>query len=535
MARPYRTLAGLLPGLAAVAVVFGTTALALTALAAAAGPADRFLIDGYVGRVAAFTILQAALSTAVSVLPGIAVARALARRPHFPGRTALLRLFGLPLVIPSIVAIFGIAATYGSSGLLAGLAGLAGQDGWSFPYGLRGILIAHAFFNLPLTVRLLLPALESIPGETWRLTAQLGMRSGSVFRRIEWPVLRQALPATAGLVFLLCFTSFAVVLVFGGGPRATTLEVAIYQALRLDFDLHQVVGLALLQVGICAALVLAGQRFALPAPVVRAEGRSFRRPDLHSRTGRAADAAWILAAGLFVGTPILAVAIRAAFGPVAGLLATPAFQAAVARTLAVGLGAGATALVLGWMILLLIRDLRWRLGRARLAELLESMTSLNLVVSPVVLGAGLFVLLFPFINAFESGLLLAAAINAIITLPYVIRTLAPALDRTAEHHDRACASLGIRGWNRFRIVEWPLVRRAAGRALALTTGLAMGDLAAIALFGSPSSTTLPLYLYRLMASYRMEEAAAAAGILTALCLGAFVLIERIVGGPDARA
>ena len=49
------------------------------------------------------------------------------------------------------------------------------------------------------------------------------------------------------LVFLLCMTSFAVALTLGGGPRATTLELAIYQAVRFDFDLGRAAWLALIQ------------------------------------------------------------------------------------------------------------------------------------------------------------------------------------------------------------------------------------------------------------------------------------------------
>ena len=63
-----------------------------------------------------FTIAQAIASTLLSVGLGLPVARALARRSRFPGRSLLLRLFGLPLVMPTIVAIFGIVAVYGESG-----------------------------------------------------------------------------------------------------------------------------------------------------------------------------------------------------------------------------------------------------------------------------------------------------------------------------------------------------------------------------------------------------------------------------------
>ena len=76
------------------------------------------------------------------------------------------------------------------------------------------------------------------------------------FRFIEWPVMRAALPGVAGLVFMLCITSFTLVLTLGGGPRATTLEVAIYQALRFDFDPARAVTLTVLQIVLTVAAVL---------------------------------------------------------------------------------------------------------------------------------------------------------------------------------------------------------------------------------------------------------------------------------------
>ena len=55
---------------------------------------------------------------------------------------------------------------------------------------------------------------------------------------------------------MLCAASFTIVLTLGGGPSATTLEVAIYQALRFDFDPGQAVVLALLQLLLCATCYL---------------------------------------------------------------------------------------------------------------------------------------------------------------------------------------------------------------------------------------------------------------------------------------
>lgn len=62
------------------------------------------------------------------------------------------------------------------------------------------------------------------------------MRGWSFFRFVEWPWLRRQIAPVAALIFMLCFASFATVLSLGGGPQATTIELAIYQALSYDYD-----------------------------------------------------------------------------------------------------------------------------------------------------------------------------------------------------------------------------------------------------------------------------------------------------------
>ncbi|TIU57631.1 MAG: thiamine/thiamine pyrophosphate ABC transporter permease ThiP, partial [Mesorhizobium sp.] len=122
------------------------------------GAASAF--DPYILRVVRFTLWQALLSTLLSVVPALFVARALSRHPLFPGRGLILQLFALPLALPAIVAALGILALYGNAGYFAGL--LGGRN-WPGIYGLSGILVAHVFFNLPLATRLFLEALGTVP------------------------------------------------------------------------------------------------------------------------------------------------------------------------------------------------------------------------------------------------------------------------------------------------------------------------------------------------------------------------------------
>ena len=230
-------LRGLMPGLFAATLLCAVALAAFLALwfsAPGAGWQSVFS-DSYLWHVVRFSFWQASLSALISVGPAIFLARALYRR-RFPGRTLLLRLCAMTLILPVLVAVFGILSVYGRQGWLASLFHALGWQ-WEFsPYGLQGILLAHVFFNMPMATRLLLQALEN-----YSRRAAANCRPAWHARLCLLPPRRMAVAApahsaVAALIFMLCFASFATVLSLGGGPKATTIELAIYQALSFDYD-----------------------------------------------------------------------------------------------------------------------------------------------------------------------------------------------------------------------------------------------------------------------------------------------------------
>jgi thiamine transport system permease protein len=481
-------------------------------------PGDlRFWESAYIRRVLFFSLWQALLSTLCSVLPAILVARAFAMRPEFPLRGLLLRLFALPLVVPAVVAVMGVVSVYGSGGWVS-----LGRS----LYGLNGILLAHVFFNLPLAVRLLLPQWQTIPQHHWQLGEQLGMSAWQRWRFLEWPALREALPGVMLLVFMLCLTSFAVVLTLGGGPKSTTLEVAIYQSLRFDFDPAQAVVLALLQLSICtlvAILTLKLQRL----PEVEIALTQVSKPI-------AAGQKWfnmllILAAGVFVGMPLLSMLIDALGGPLWRVIGNTNLWHSLGNTLFIGLSAAVFSVGAGWLLLQYSASLSLagHTGKARLVDLAGSIVY---VVPPLVIGSGMFVLLSSHVDVFDWVYPIVITINALMGLPFVIRSLGPALRQNHARYHYLCQSLCLQGWNRFRYLEWPLLRRPLGLAAALVTALAMGDLGVIALFGTPHTTTLPLMIYQQLGAYMIPHATVTALVLLLLSLTVFWGLERIIGG-----
>jgi thiamine transport system permease protein len=513
-----------LPALALVAALVGGAAVGLAPHLGEGTGGDLF--DGYILAILRFTVLQAVLSAVLSIGLAIPVARALARR-DFPGRGLMLRLFGLPMIVPSLAGAFGMLAIFGRGGWLADLAAAFGSDWRPDIYGLGGIVLAHAFFNLPFSVRVLTNGWSAIPAERWRLAAMLGLGPAAVFRLVEAPMLRRQVPPLFVMVLLLCITSFAVVVTLGGGPAAATLEVAIYQAVRFDAALGRAAALGLVQVVLCLVLAaLAGA--AGRDPIGEAGiGRAVRRWE---RSSPALDALLIAAAALFVLLPLAAIVSDGLAAVGRPIVTDATLWGAFGRSLAIALAAGVLSLVLGWGLATSMVRLRGR-GRPRAAGALDLVGTIVFVTPPLVIGAGLFLLLRgTALDPFRLGAWSVIPINALMALPFATRLLIPALADSAERHDRLCASLGIRGLDRLRLVDGPAARRPAALALALAVCLAFGDFGVIALFGSSGTETLPLLLAQLLGGYRLAEASFVVLLLLATGLLLFVAIERGLAG-----
>ena len=453
-----------------------------------------------------FTLVQATLSAALSVLFAIPVARALARR-QFIGRGLLVALLGAPFILPVIVAVLGLLAVFGQSGLLNTALAAFGMPEVQI-YGLQGVLLAHVFFNLPLATRLILQGWLAIPAEQFRLAATLGIGRGAMWRTIEAPMLLRIVPGAFAVIFVICLSSFAVALTLGGGPRATTLELAIYQSMRFDFDLARAAMLGLLQLGLALGAGLIALRVTALPVAARGLDRSVPRWDRTDRGAILTDALWIMLAALFLLTPLLMVTLKGLSGFTT--LGASVWQAAGHSVL---VALGSTALCLAWALPLATRWGEW-LGLAGIA------------LSPLVLGIGLFLIVRPFANPFELALYVTATVNAFVSLPFVLRILRPEAEAIRTDYARLCGAMGLSDWAWLRWVLLPRLKRPLGFAAGLTAALSMGDLGVIALFADPDRATLPLKVYQLMGAYRMEQAAGAALLLLMLSLGLFWLFDR---------
>lgn len=519
---------GLLPAILGVSVFLVVGATSLVALLRYSEPYSwlEYLQQPYLWRVVRFSLWQALLSSGISILIAIPVASCLMHRRFF-GRTALLQLFSVSMVVPTIVAILGLVVVYGRSGWLNQLFGV------QIPlYGLVGILLAHVFFNMPLAVRLLLQGYDLIPSGQWRQASQLGFSRWAAFRWIEWHYIKKVLPGVFVLIFMLCFSSFAVVLSLGGGPKYSTLEVAIYQALRFEFDLNKASFLALLQVSICTLFALVVYRIA---PVNRQDVSllSINRYSLKdSFWAKFVDCLALISVFVLVIPPFLAI-----FDPIFSplffkTLQSAALWKAVLVSLQIAVPAALVSLFLGVCFGVLARFCMSRRYLSFLPNKIEHLGNMILMVPGLVIATGLFLTLRDLGWGFQSSYWIVVWVNAVMALPFVLRALMPVMYQQERRFRKVYLSLGVRSWPRWRL-EWPLIRVSVGQAFGYALLLSLGDMGVIALFGSQGLVSLPLYLFQLIGAYRLEEGSCVAVVLISLCLILFYCSSRFIGGRTA--
>lgn len=204
------------------------------------------------------------------------------------------------------------------------------------------------------------------------------------------------------------------------------------------------------------------------------------------------------------------------------LLANAAFVEGFRVSLILATATTALAIAIGVPAAFAISRHRFR-GR----DLLLSFFTLPLMVPGVVLGLGLLLVFSRLrLTATYPGLLAA---HLIITLPYVIRTVATSLSTVVLDYEEAAQSLGATPWRVFWRITLPLVMPGivAGAAIAFIVSF---DEVVLTLFLiGPRLTTLPVEVFSYVQFRTDPLVAALSVVLVAISIVGVILIERALG------
>jgi thiamine transport system permease protein len=441
----------------------------------------------------------------------------------------LLRSLTLvPFVLPTIVVGVAFLAVLGPGSPL-------GLD-------LRGtiwaILIAHVFYNLSIIIRGVGVFWEQIDPRIEEAARTLGAGRLRVFREVTLPLLRPAILSSAALVFLFAFTSFGVILVLGD-LRHTTLEVEIWRQATAFLRLDLAAALAVLQlIAISAILVLYGRarnREAAELPL-RPPGEVARRPRTVGE--------WALVAGtltmllVIVATPLAMLIGRSLSTPdgigivhYTNLINPPeAFTVFVSPLEAIrnSVGFALPAVVIAGGIGLLSATVVVS-GRGRGGSTFDTMLMLPLGTSAVTIGFGFLVALDrPF--DLRSSLLLIPIAHSLVAIPFVVRSTVPVMEAVQHRLREAALVLGATPRRAWREVDLPLVTRALAVGALFAFAISIGEFGATSFIVRPSTTTIPIAIFRLLGRPgAFGEAMAMAVVLMTITAIAALGIEGIRG------
>ncbi len=507
-----------------------------------------FLTAPYYRRVLWFSLFQAFISTLFSLALGLPGAYILSHY-RFPGGKILRALSIVPFILPSVLVVIGFVLFFGNNGYInRGLAALFDleEPPLKILYSFKAIILAHGFYNFPVCLRLVTAAWEKSSRTRIDAARSLGARKLRLFFTVSIHDILPALLSSAVLIFLFCFLSFAVILVLGGGPRYTTMEVEIYRLLKMNVDFRSAAFLSIIQSFFSLSIIFIylrlQRRSGAQDEMTASAGHNFPK----GRAGPIAKTVLMVYAGLMIiliGGPIISVIIqsflqrrtwsgglhvtlnwyREIFSPSRTGAGAP--LTGIRNSLFFGLTSALLSLALGTVLAGLLRRLKSRAG-----AVLETMVMLPMGISSVVLGLS-YLVISRFLQGPGSGLngLFIIFAHTIITYPFVLRTMQAAFSKIGPSMKEAAVSLGASSGAVFRTIEFPLLRSSLISAASFAFAISIGEINATIMLAGSELVTIPIVMLRLISSYNFFAACALGTLLILVTSSVFFIFEKFGG------
>ncbi|NCC66057.1 MAG: iron ABC transporter permease, partial [Spirochaetia bacterium] len=446
----------------------------------------------YTQRIMLFTLTQATLSTLASLILALPGAYLIATY-RFKGKRLILALSAIPFVIPSILVVLGFVIFFGNNGflnrILMNLFNLS-EPPLKILYSFPAIILAHTFYNFPIIMSLVSSYWEHMDEHCESASRTLGATKTRTFFSITLPRLLPAIISACSLVFLFCFNSFAIILVLGGGPQFTTMEVEIYRQARMMSNPGAASALSLFSILVTTLLLLwynASQKNLARSEIYkRGILRSEKRPA--SFVGKVLALFYTLFSLLFILGPIISVVLRS-------FMASPSrsanqefslrwYKQLLSLESATGhMGSALNALTNSFLIAVIVAAVTVPVAltlsvavrhRAKKTSLYELFGMLPMTVSSVIIGLGYYLISSRFRFGVSQQYVLVVLAHMVIAIPFVLRTILPEYRKIPLSYMQSSLTLGSGPLRTFLSIELPLLKGSMLTGGIFAFALSMG-------------------------------------------------------------
>ena len=481
--------------------------------------------------VVVFTVIQALASTILTVLIGLPGAYIFANY-SFPGKRLVKAVLTVPFVMPGIMVSLGFILLFGKGGLVSTL---IGRDP-GIVYSWKAILLAHAFYNFPIVVRMVSSLWQRVNPHYEEMAMSLGAKGFTLFRKVTLPLISPAIFASAMLTFVFCFLSFSIPLILGG-YRYVTIEVDIFSTVITLLDFRTGAALAAIQL-LLSAIFMYLYLKAMEAYSKREEQRIMRvEKKLHFRSLFSMKGLGIIVYSVFVVVFILAPLFavlydslrfnghwslewyRRMFSPEYNPMFGTSTIGAIKNSLLFGFVTVAVSTGVGLPIAYFLN--RWQFKGKLVIDVLAM---LPLASSPITIGLA-YVKFFSTTPLYYTFWIIAIA-HSIIAYPFVLRSVSTSLKKIKTNLREAALTLGAGEWKTFLRVELPLAMGGLIVGAIFAFAMSIAELGATYMLAPPKYTTMTIAIYKFLGARQFGSASALSVLLMMVSTLGFLIIER---------
>ena len=477
-----------------------------------------------------------ALATLFTVLLAVPLAFALARLP-IAGKSALLTLVVLPLVLPSFVSAYALLLMLGRAGFATQALRDLGIPFGSI-YGAPGIVAVYALTLYPYVLLPTLAGLKAIDVSVEEASRNLGASRWRGFWTVTLPIVIPSVLSGALLVFIETLENFGVPIVLAEDKPILSVEAFKLFVGETDQNPSSAGVLGVLLIVSTALVLLVQRRYLARRRFATGARRSppliATRPWLRVLASAACWAVVLLSLLPFFAVVVLS--FMKFRGPVlqggfsldnfADLLGRSARP--LENTLMLSGLAAVIAAVIGVPIGYAITRFR-----SALTNVLEIVSTMPFAVAGTVLGIGLII-------SFNSGWLVLTGGWLIIVIAYVVRKLpfsvrssASILHQIDPSLEEASVNLGVSPVMTFARLTVPLMLGGIIGGMVLTWVTVSSELSATVVLYSGEWQTLTVVMFQALEGTGAGTAVAAASLLIVITLVPLALVYRLLRRYEA--
>jgi sulfate/thiosulfate transport system permease protein len=179
-------------------------------------------------------------------------------------------------------------------------------------------------------------------------------------------------------------------------------------------------------------------------------------------------------------------------------------------------------------------------------RILDALIDLPVAVSPVVTGLALILVYgrFATIGGWleDHGIQIIFSLpgmvmaTVFVSLPLVVRSIAPVLEELGDEQEQAARTLGATGIQTFKRITLPSISGALGYGIVLCLARAVGEYGAVAVVSGRlvgQTQTLPLYVQERFENFDQTSAFAVATLL-AVIAGVALVLSKLLRPKESR-